>query len=96
VFWLVQAEDTFMKISEERMEPAALSIAGAGTYLGVSADTVRRLVRSGSIPHARIGSSIRIRRTDLDSFLESRTSREWRPVDGRGRRATSEDGAADS
>jgi excisionase family DNA binding protein len=75
-----------MKMQEKPVEPAAVSIAGAGTYLGVSADTVRRLVRSGTIPHARIGSSIRIRRADLDAYLESQTSREWRRMDGRGRR----------
>lgn len=75
-----------MKTSDQELQPAAVSIAGAGTYLGVSADTVRRLVRSGTIPHARIGSSIRIRRADLDAYLEGQTSREWRRVDGRGRR----------
>lgn len=80
-----------MKMQEERLEPAAVSIAGAGTYLGVSTDTVRRLVRSGTIPHARIGSSIRIRRADLDAYLESQTTREWRRVDGRGRRITASD-----
>ncbi len=84
-----------MKTSEEGLQPAAVSIAGAGTYLGVSADTVRRLVQSGTIPHARIGSSIRIRRTDLDAYLEGQTSREWRPVDGRGRRIEATADSAD-
>jgi excisionase family DNA binding protein len=79
--------EAVMKIADERLQPAAVSIAGAGTYLGVSADTVRRLVQSGTIPHARIGCSIRIRRADLDAYLESQTTREWQPVDGRGRRA---------
>jgi excisionase family DNA binding protein len=85
-------QENVMKMQDERLEPAAVSIAGAGTYLGVSADTVRRLVRSGTIPHARIGSSIRIRRTDLETYLEGQTSRDWRRVDGRGRR--SDPGAA--
>ena len=75
-----------MKNLETILQPAAVSITDAAVYLGVSADTVRRLVRAGSIPHARIGNSIRIRRTDLDGYLESRISREWRPVDGRGRK----------
>lgn len=75
-----------MKNSDTMIQPAAVSIHDAAMYLGVSADTVRRLIRSGSIPHARIGNSIRIRRTDLDGYLESRISREWRPVDGRGRK----------
>jgi excisionase family DNA binding protein len=66
---------------------AALSIPEAGTYLGVSADTVRRLVRAGEIPHARIGNSIRIRRVDLEEYLDRRTTRQWQRADGRGRRA---------
>lgn len=70
--------------TETTVEPAAVSIAEAGLYLAVSADTVRRLVRAGAIPHARIGSSIRIRRSDLDAYLEERTSRQWQPVDARG------------
>lgn len=53
-------------------------------YLGVSPDTVRRLIRNGTIPHARIGNSIRIRRADLDGYLEGQISRQWQPVDNRG------------
>ncbi len=78
-----------MKNSDSIIQAAVVSITDAAVYLGVSADTVRRLVRSGSIPHARIGNSIRIRRTDLDGYLESQISREWRPVDGRGRKMES-------
>ncbi|MHC4128113.1 MAG: helix-turn-helix domain-containing protein [Planctomycetota bacterium] len=66
---------------------AALSIPDAGTYLGVSSDTVRRLVRAGEIPHARIGNSIRIRHVDLEEYLQEKTTRKWERVDGRGRRA---------
>ena len=66
------------------VESAALSVSDAGRYLGVSADTIRRLIRAGTLPHARIGNSIRIRRMDLDTYLESQTTREWKPVDGRG------------
>jgi excisionase family DNA binding protein len=51
----------------------------------VSPDTVRRLIHAGRIPHARIGASIRIRRADLDAYLDSQTTTEWRPMPGRGR-----------
>jgi excisionase family DNA binding protein len=84
-----------MKKLEASLQPATVSIAGAGTYLGVSADTVRRLVRSGALPHARIGNSIRIRRADVDAYLEGQTTREWRPVDGRGRRSAASADSAD-
>ncbi len=74
-----------MRDSEVVVQPAAVSIVGAGRYLGVSADTVRRLIRAGAIPHARIGNSIRIRLADLDDYLQSQTTRQWQPLDGRGR-----------
>jgi excisionase family DNA binding protein len=74
-----------VKDSEESLQPAAVSIPEAGKYLGVSPDTVRRLIHAGDIPHARIGASIRIRRADLDAYLDSQTSTEWRPMAGRGR-----------
>jgi len=76
-----------MSSAETPVRAAALSVTDAGKYLGVSSDTVRRLVRSGVVPHARIGNSIRIRCADLETYLEAQTSREWRPVDGRGRKA---------
>ena len=72
------------KMVENLIQPAVLSIPQAGAYLNVSPDTVRRLIRGGTIPHARIGNSIRIRRADLDGYLESRISRQWQPVDNRG------------
>jgi excisionase family DNA binding protein len=72
------------KIVDNLVQPVVFSIPQAGTYLSVSSDTVRRLVRTGTIPHARIGNSIRIRRVDLDGYLEAQISRQWQPVDNRG------------
>jgi excisionase family DNA binding protein len=72
------------KLDEPLIQPVVVSIRQAGTYLSVSSDTVRRLIRSGTIPHARVGNSIRIRRADLDSYLEGQLSQEWHPVDNRG------------
>lgn len=77
-----------MSGQQTTIQPAAMSVANAGRYLGVSTDTVRRLVRAGAIPHARIGNSVRIRRADLEDYLEAQTSRDWRPVAGRGRSAS--------
>ncbi len=73
-----------IKTSEAAIQPVVLSIPQAGLYLGVSSDTVRRLVRGGTIPHARIGNSIRIRRADLDAYIDGQISRQWHPVDNRG------------
>ena len=72
-----------MKQAATLLQPAAVSVPDAGMYLGVSADTVRRLVRAGAIPHARIGNSIRIRRVDLDSYLEDQTTTRWQPMERR-------------
>ena len=72
------------KVMESVIQPVVLSIPQAGAYLSVSPDTVRRLIRNGTIPHARIGNSIRIRRADLDGYLERQISRQWQPVDNRG------------
>ena len=70
-----------------RQQPAVLSIPDAANYLGVSADTIRKLIRAGDIPHARIGNSIRIPRAELEAYLRARTTTEWERVDGRGRQA---------
>ncbi len=72
------------KVMDTVIQPAVVSIPQASAYLNVSSDTVRRLIRKGSIPHARIGNSIRIRLEDLDGYLERQISRQWRPVDNRG------------
>ncbi len=69
---------------DRSIRPAALRIAEAANYLSVSADTMRRLVRAGDIPHLRIGSGIRIARADLDDYINSVKTRAWSPVDGRG------------
>ncbi len=65
---------------------AALSVVDGAAFLRVSPDTIRRLIKSGVLAHARIGNSIRIRRIDLEQFLKSKTSTNWEPVDGRGPR----------
>ena len=72
------------KVMETAVQPVVLSVSEAGVYLSVSPDTVRRLIRNGTIPHARIGNSIRIRRADVDGYLERQISRQWQPVDNRG------------
>ncbi len=72
------------KVMENVIQPVVVTIPEAGAYLSVSSDTVRRLIRRGKIPHARIGNSIRIRRADLDGYLEGQISRQWQPVDNRG------------
>lgn len=58
----------------------ALSVQDAADYLNVAPITIRRLIASGDLPHARLGRAIRIRLVDLDRYLEERTSTSWSPV----------------
>jgi len=46
-----------------------MNVTMAADLLGVSAATVRRLVRDGEIPSVRVGRSIRIRETALEDWV---------------------------
>jgi excisionase family DNA binding protein len=54
------------------IEPLAFSSAEAARALGVSIDTVKRLVREGEIESFTIGSSRRIARQALGDFIARR------------------------
>lgn len=47
-----------------------LGAPGAAQYLGVTLRVVYKLVDRGEIPAYRIGRVFRMRRSDLDAFLE--------------------------
>lgn len=47
-----------------------LSAAGAAQVSGFSVSTIRRHIRSGALASTLVGRARRVRRTDLDSFLE--------------------------
>jgi excisionase family DNA binding protein len=53
----------------------------AAKYLGVHEETVRRWVREGEIPAAKLGNrgGFRFKRGDLDRFLEDRRQDERQP-----------------
>ncbi len=57
---------------DEVMTPQLLTFTDAGRVLGgMSLATVKRLVASGELPAVHIGRNARIRKADLDSFVES-------------------------
>ena len=64
--------------------PVLFNIAAAARFLSVSQDTIRRLIKKGDVPHARIGSSIRLFKADLEQYLESCVKEKWEPAPGRG------------
>jgi excisionase family DNA binding protein len=68
-----------------RVEARVLDAQGAARYLSLGLDTLYRLVRSGELPHSRVGKSIRFRPEDLDDYIAARVTREWTRVDKRGR-----------
>lgn len=65
--------------------PALLGVREAADYLTISADTLYGLVHGDEIPHIRVGRSIRFRLSDLEKYVEERTSQTWTRVDRRGR-----------
>jgi excisionase family DNA binding protein len=47
-----------------------MSIRESSEYLGLSPDSIGRLVKSGTIPASRLGERVvRIKREDLDRFV---------------------------
>lgn len=61
----------------QTVEKLTFSVNEAAEALGMSADTVRRLIADGEIPAFRAGrgkikSKVLIRRAALDSFIERR------------------------
>jgi excisionase family DNA binding protein len=82
-------------LQRDGMLTPLLTVREAAAYLSVSEVTVRRLVKAGSVPHARVLNSIRFRVADLDQYLAERTSRSWGPEGARGRpRQTAKGGEA--
>jgi excisionase family DNA binding protein len=73
------------KTESDSVQPRVLDAQGAARYLSLGLDTLYRLVRSGELPHSRVGKSIRFRPEDLDEYIAARVTREWTRVDRRGR-----------
>jgi excisionase family DNA binding protein len=64
---------------------AVLDVKETAAYFGITSRQVYRLVRSGELPHTRVGLSLRFRIEDLDRYLSMRTTQTWSRVDKRGR-----------
>lgn len=57
----------------------ALDVHTVAKQLSVTEQTVYRLIRSGRLPHTRVGRALRVRKVDLDAYLEEQTSTCWEP-----------------
>ncbi|MDX1659336.1 MAG: helix-turn-helix domain-containing protein [Nitriliruptorales bacterium] len=53
------------------MTDPLLTAAEVADELRVSTMTVYRLIKGGELPAVRVGRNYRVRRSDLDSYLES-------------------------
>ena len=49
----------------------------AARMLNISRSLVYRLIRSGEIPVVRINSTVRIKPSDLNNFIEQRQSKDY-------------------
>ena len=56
------------------MSQELLTIAEAARALGVSHLTVYRLIKRGRLRALRVGPDFRIRRTDMERYLDARLS----------------------
>lgn len=53
------------------MNDTLLTAAEVADQLRVSTMTIYRLIRSGELPAVRVGRNYRVRKADLDAYLES-------------------------
>lgn len=60
-----------------RAEPGLLTIAQAAEWLGISEKQTYRLVYDGHLPSVYIKTSRRVRRADLEAFVQKLPTRPW-------------------
>lgn len=51
----------------------------AAQYLGISVQTLMRLLKTKRIPHVRIGRVIRFTKESIDQYIERKTTTTWTP-----------------
>lgn len=83
---LLSAED--YAESSQQVAAEFLTVAEAASHVRSHAETIRRAIRAGSLPANRVGSSWRIRQTDLDSWINQTPSECLRHTGARRRRQT--------
>lgn len=59
---------------------ALLSVREVADALGVHPETIRRLIHDGRLDAIRVGRVLRVRRPELERFLESQRVRPERPA----------------
>ncbi len=76
---LLEFEETNFEESQQRPEETRglqlLSIPELCQELGMGKSWIYRRIRSGEIPSVKLGRSIKVKRDDLEEYLESRRHR---------------------
>ena len=75
---LLESDGTFfeeekqqVRQTQERRGQDLFSVMEVCQELGMSKTWVHHLIKSGEIPSIRLGNNIKVRRTDLEEYLES-------------------------
>jgi excisionase family DNA binding protein len=53
------------------MEVETLTVEEVAKYLRVSRQTVYTLIRAGKIPHFKVGTKVRVKRSDLETMTNT-------------------------
>lgn len=59
---------------QDQMPPLLLKAEEAARLLGLGRSKVFEMLATGELPRVRIGRSVRIRRTDLEEWVEQRAA----------------------
>jgi excisionase family DNA binding protein len=85
---LIEFEETFNEPEQRQQRPQAqpgagsldlLSITDVCQELGMGKSWVYRRIQSGEIPSVKLGRNIKVRREDLEGYLEAQS---YRPTSG--------------
>ena len=64
-------EEEHVKGTQERRDQDLFSMMEVSQELGMGKSWVHRKIKSGEIPSIRLGNNIKVRRKDLEEYLES-------------------------
>ena len=67
-----EQEEKHVRRTQERRSQDLFSVIEVCQELGMGKSWVRRKIKIGEIPSIRLGNNIKVRRKDLEEYLESR------------------------
>lgn len=76
----IEAQESALPAGQPERAPLAplprlaISVREAGETIGVGRNTIYALMKSGELPHVKIGKHTAIRLRDLEAFLERRVA----------------------